>query len=58
MTLVQLNTFEARDFFPLVFQIFIVHNYVFFGELYQINNLKTDSTVHKLFNSYIFNVIE
>ena len=58
MTLVQLNTFEARDlFFPLVFQTFIVHMY-FLVNYIKINNLKIDSTVHKLFNSHIFNVIE
>ena len=58
MTLVQLNTFEARDlFFPLVFQTFLVHMY-FLVNYIKINNLKTDSTVHKLFNSHTFNVIE
>ena len=43
--------------FSLVFQTFIVHMY-FLVNYIKINNLKTDSTVHKLFNSHIFNVIE
>ena len=58
MTLVQFNTFSgARFVFPLVFQTFIVHKYFLVNDI-TINNLKPDSTVHKLFNSPFFNVIE
>ena len=58
MTLVQLNTFSgARFVYPLVFQTFIVHKYFLVNDI-TINNLKTDSTVHKRFNSHFFNDIE
>ena len=56
MTLVQFNTFSgARFVFPPRFQTFIVHKYFLVNDI-TINNLKPDSTVHKLFNSPFFNV--